>query len=104
MRSDVDLPHPDGPTKTMNSPSSISRSRLSTAAAVDPGYTRVAPLNEMVAMLIPTLHRQARAGRSVVKWTWSSSQTIAPMSARRRGGRFVDRGVDQRQHPRVDLA
>jgi hypothetical protein len=26
MRSRVDLPQPDGPTKTMNSPSAISRS------------------------------------------------------------------------------
>ena len=26
MRSSVDLPQPDGPTKTQNSPSSISRS------------------------------------------------------------------------------
>ena len=28
MRSTVDLPQPDGPTSTMNSPGSIARSRL----------------------------------------------------------------------------
>jgi hypothetical protein len=37
MRSAVDLPEPDGPTRTMNSPSSICRSRESTAAVVPPG-------------------------------------------------------------------
>ena len=31
MRSAVVLPQPDGPTSTMNSPSSISRSRPATA-------------------------------------------------------------------------
>ena len=31
-RSAVDLPHPDGPTRTMNSPSLISRLKSSTAA------------------------------------------------------------------------
>ena len=31
MRSAVDLPQPDGPSRTMNSPSSTSRERRSTA-------------------------------------------------------------------------
>ena len=35
MRSVVDLPHPDGPTSTVNSPSSSSRS--------SPGMTSVLP-------------------------------------------------------------
>ena len=37
MRSDVDLPQPEGPTSTMNSPSPISRLSLSTAAWSAPG-------------------------------------------------------------------
>ena len=36
-RSAVDLPHPDGPTSTMNSPSAISRLSSSTAFT-PPGY------------------------------------------------------------------
>ena len=31
IRSNVDFPHPDGPTSTMNSPSGISRLTASTA-------------------------------------------------------------------------
>ena len=34
MRSEVDLPQPDGPTKTMNSPSPISRLSLSTEGLI----------------------------------------------------------------------
>jgi hypothetical protein len=33
MLSVVDFPHPDGPTRMMNSPSAISRLKLSTASA-----------------------------------------------------------------------
>src|SRR4051794_40984413 len=54
IRSEVDLPQPDGPTSTMNSPSSISRLSLSTAGVSEPGYTRDAALNETVAMTIPS--------------------------------------------------
>ena len=32
MRSSVDLPQPDGPTRTMNSPSAISSETSSTAS------------------------------------------------------------------------
>src|SRR5580765_2855444 len=42
IRSAVVLPEPDGPTRTMNSPSAMSRSSASTAASSFPGYTRVA--------------------------------------------------------------
>ena len=38
MRSAVDLPQPDGPTRTMNSPSVMSRLNSSTALT-PPGYT-----------------------------------------------------------------
>ena len=37
MRSEVDLPQPEGPTRTMNSPSAISRSRPLTAGMSEPG-------------------------------------------------------------------
>ncbi|CAB5149071.1 unannotated protein [freshwater metagenome] len=37
IRSDVDLPQPDGPTSTKNSPSLTVRSNLSTAGFVVPG-------------------------------------------------------------------
>src|SRR3954452_16773977 len=42
IRSAVDLPDPDGPTRTSSSPSPMSRSRLSTAAMSVPSYVRVA--------------------------------------------------------------
>src|SRR6476660_9069505 len=42
IRRAVVLPEPDGPTRTMNSPSAMSRSSASTAASSFPGYTRVA--------------------------------------------------------------
>src|SRR4051795_2872746 len=51
MRSEVDLPQPDGPTRTRNSPSAISRSSLSTDGLVAPGYTRVALSYVTVATL-----------------------------------------------------
>jgi hypothetical protein len=37
IRSEVDLPQPDGPTRTRNSPSAISRFSASTAGCVAPG-------------------------------------------------------------------
>src|SRR3954465_162665 len=40
-RSDVDLPHPDGPTSTRNSPSAIARSRPVTEGRSAPGYWMV---------------------------------------------------------------
>src|SRR5436190_20810723 len=42
IRSAVDLPDPDGPTRTMSSPSRISRSSASTAATSLPAYSLVA--------------------------------------------------------------
>src|SRR6478735_536788 len=52
IRSDVDLPQPDGPTRTMNSPSWISRSRPGTAGSSAPGYQRWAFSNVTVAMTV----------------------------------------------------
>ena len=51
IRSVVDLPQPDGPTRTMNSPSSISRSMPGTAGTSAPGYHRWAFSNVTVAMI-----------------------------------------------------
>src|SRR5512133_4384781 len=45
----VDLPHPDGPTSTMNSPSPISRETSSTATTSEP-KTFVTPSNTILAI------------------------------------------------------
>src|SRR5687768_5335964 len=65
IRKVVDLPQPDGPTSTMNSPSAISRSMPGTAGESAPGYHRCAFSKVTLAMTY-LLHRQERAGRSVV--------------------------------------
>src|SRR6478609_1325522 len=67
IRRVVDLPQPEGPTRTMNSPSPISRLMPGTAGLSAPGYQRCASSNLTVAMREQLLHRQVRAGRSVVK-------------------------------------
>src|SRR5690554_2740964 len=58
MRSAVDLPHPDGPTKIMNSPSSIVRLR-SLIASVPSGYRFHTPSNSIFAMAPLPRVRQA---------------------------------------------
>src|SRR5919112_120467 len=60
IRRVVDLPQPDGPTRTMNSPSRMPRSRSGTAGESAPGYQRCAPLNVTVA----TDHSPPQAPRS----------------------------------------
>src|SRR6266540_1020051 len=55
MRSAVVFPEPDGPTSTMNSPSSIARSSESTAGMSEPGYTRVACSKRTSAIVPPCL-------------------------------------------------
>src|SRR5882724_7087862 len=59
MRSAVVFPDPDGPTRTMNSPSLISRSRASTAGGASFAYTRVADTYFTLAIgdLRPVWHR-----------------------------------------------
>src|SRR5215218_6726483 len=52
MRSTVVFPEPDGPTTTMNSPSSISRSRSSTAT-VPPGNTFLSSWYSILATSLP---------------------------------------------------
>src|ERR1700730_6055772 len=51
MRSAVVLPHPDGPTRTMNSPSATSRSSSLTAWTPF-GYRFVTPLSRSVAIAL----------------------------------------------------
>src|SRR5437764_966552 len=52
MRRMVDLPHPDGPTSTMNSPSSMSRDTSSTATTSEPNCL-VIPSRTIFAMSHP---------------------------------------------------
>ena len=56
MRSSVDLPHPDGPTRTQNSPSAMSSDSSSTALTPF-GYTFVTSSSE-----IPLIERSFRTG------------------------------------------
>src|SRR6516165_3228549 len=64
MRSAVVLPDPDGPTRTMNSPSLMSRSRASTAGGASLAYTRLADTNFTPAMGDLRLVRHQMRGRS----------------------------------------
>ncbi|MNR61528.1 hypothetical protein D3C85_1833060 [compost metagenome] len=52
MRREVDLPQPEGPTRTRNSPSAMSMLSLSTAGLSVPGYRRVALSKVTVATVI----------------------------------------------------
>src|SRR5262245_24875514 len=54
MRKLVDLPQPDGPTKTRNSPSAMSRSNVSTAGLAIPGNVRVV-LAKLTAAMVRVL-------------------------------------------------
>src|SRR5262245_58505369 len=62
IRSAVVLPDPDGPTRTMNSPSSIWRSSESTAGSSMPGYTRVAWMNRTSAIRKLLSYARLRVG------------------------------------------
>src|SRR6266850_4329187 len=53
MRSAVVFPEPDGPTRTMNSPSLMCRSSPLTAGTSEPGYTRVAASKRTSAIVPP---------------------------------------------------
>src|SRR4051794_16007762 len=64
MRRQVDLPHPEGPTRTRNSPSPISRSNESTASLSAPGYRRLALSNVIVAIRHQPLDRRGNGGGS----------------------------------------
>src|SRR5215475_7931401 len=74
MRSAVVLPDPDGPTRTMNSPSLTSRSRASTAGGASFAYTRVANTNFTPAMGDLRLVWHLMRGRSRVSLDGSHGQ------------------------------
>src|SRR3954454_14743116 len=84
IRSEVDLPQPEGPTRTRNSPSWMSRLSWSTAGRSDPGNSLVASSNLTVVMVL-LLHRQERAGRSVVEE--GPHRTLAPDGPKRNAPR-----------------
>ena len=66
IRRAVDFPQPEGPTRTTNSPSLISRLRLLTAS-VPSGYRLVTPSKTMSAMAatIPSRPIVATRAKSV---------------------------------------
>src|SRR4051812_29987588 len=67
MRSEVDFPQPDGPTRTRNSPSAMSRLRRSTAGRSEPGKSLAALSNLTVVMtllLSPAARARHAFGRS----------------------------------------
>src|SRR5262245_3835461 len=106
MRRLVDLPQPEGPTSTRNSPSPISRSSESTAGLLVPGYVRVALEYVTVAMLkfpftgrnVPddpskggaaTVDAEWRSCQVLDRWGNSPVQAVCPVSCRRREPRTI---------------
>src|SRR5215469_10041294 len=74
MRRAVVLPDPDGPTRTMNSPSLTSRSRASTAGGASLAYTRLADTNFTPAIGDLPLVRHQMRGRSRASFDGSHRQ------------------------------
>src|SRR3954449_8135490 len=91
IRSVVDLPQPDGPTSTMNSPSWISRSSPTTAGLSAPGYHRCAPLNVTVA----TGHPSRLAPRSHSQPVFGDHVRVPTRGVLRGAPLVVDVDVDQ---------
>ena len=69
IRSEVDFPQPDGPTRTMNSPSPISRLSLSTEGVVCTRVDACCVLERNSGHATLPFHGQVRARRSVVEIT-----------------------------------
>ena len=91
IRSSVDFPQPDGPTRTMNSPSPISRSTSSTAST-PPGKTLLTPSRAIPPMLRSFLRRSCRVRaaarrRSAARDGVPPPRRAARPSSRRRAGR-----------------
>src|SRR5206468_1074756 len=99
----VDFPHPEGPTRTMNSPSPISRETSSTATTSDPN-SLVTPSSTIPAMSRSLLSR-GPAPRSVrpeslvrqggpgsAQGPPARSQPLQPEHRRTQHGRFVEHG------------
>src|SRR3954452_25276383 len=65
MRSAVDFPEPDGPTRTVKPPSGMS-SVSSSTALVPSGKTLLTPSNSILAMLSLSSERARAGGRDVI--------------------------------------
>src|SRR6185437_16433988 len=74
MRSAVVFPDPDGPTRTMNSPSLMSRFRASTAGGTSFAYMRVADTNFTLAIADLRLVRHRMRGHSGLSLDGSHGQ------------------------------
>src|SRR5919106_4675165 len=78
MRRIVDFPEPDGPTRTTNSPSAMSRLTSSTTGVVEPENVLVRWSSRMVVMghlsLLSSLHRPKV--RPEMIWRWDTSTRI----------------------------
>ena len=85
MRRIVDLPQPDGPTSTMNSPSPISSETSSTAMTSSP-KTFVTPSSTICAIAIPPSVRSSVCGRAA-SWVKAARERDAPRRRRARAGR-----------------
>ena len=86
MRRLVDLPHPDGPTRTRNSPSAMSMSSESTAGAEDVSKRRVAWSNRAVAM-VGWVSWAGVVGRRGVDDDEAGRRPARGLGSRRGGGR-----------------
>src|SRR5690348_2443888 len=69
-RSDVDLPHPDGPTRIMNSPSWMSRLRLSTATKLSNRLVTLVNVTEAIDFEIISHMTFARQLVDDLSWCW----------------------------------
>src|SRR5262245_49148091 len=79
MRSTVDLPQPDGPTSTMNSPGCTARSRSRTAST--PPRNRLPTFSSR----IPTAGRRAWPGAAAVAPEVGGSRAVMASSLERAG-------------------
>src|SRR5439155_2391493 len=104
----VDLPHPEGPTRTMNSPSPISMETSSTATTSDPN-TLVTPSSTILAMS-RSLPSGGPAPRSVrpeslvrqggpgpAQGPPARSQPLQPEHGRPQDGRLMEHGDPSRR-------
>src|SRR3954452_13950765 len=78
-RRDVDFPQPEGPTRTRNSPSAMSRSSALTEGLSAPGYCTVACSYVMAAMRVLSADLVRPAPQCVE--THRNPQVVAPADA-----------------------
>src|SRR5579884_3412728 len=81
MRSAVVLPQPDGPTRTMNSASVISRSSPFTAV-VPSAYVFVTPSNETAATLPPYIRLPGVLQTLTAECNMATGNAVAPSGVR----------------------